>query len=1316
MGFAKGNQDSAKVAPRRSRWHSATTFSRLLVYAKPSKVELAILLVAFISAIASGVPFPVLAIIYGQLVNDLNSATCDVTPSSAPAYGNSINEKVLLVVYVGIAYFSLMYISIFAWNLSAEKLAQRLRERYLASMLRQDATYFDTMTAGQVSSRINEDVATIQQGTNEKVGIVISSTSFFVTAYIVAFTMDAKLAAMLVSLTPAYLLMAFGGGYFTQKYFAQSIESLTNASAVALEAFQNLTIVHAFSANVRLEENFVTALSPGLTNALWKSLCIATQAGLLYFIAFSANALAFWQGSQRLADALENNIGGITIGQTYTVILVLVDGSLVLSQAAVFLQNFSAASAAFCKLESDMDHVSKIDGTKEDEGTSPPAVTGTLKLQDVVFAYPSAPDKHALQKLSLEFPAGQQTALVGLSGSGKSTITQLLTRFYDPSAGRVLLDDHDIVGLNVRFLRSQIGLVEQEPRLFHRSILENIAIGLINSPAHAHLQEALMGDSLSKVAETLRAGTDFERTSHSESPQIREIFRLVQDSAATANASEFIDLLDDGYGTTVGPQGSLISGGQKQRIALARALIKNPRVLILDEATASLDAASELLIQDAITRIAAGRTIISVAHRLSTIKHSDNIIVMRQGTVIEQGKHEELIQLSGHYAELVRLQNSETEATTNEEPSTTVESPSNESITTAEKSAALQDSSTSNDEAVTGGDSTSCPSHDPMESRSESSVLRPLGALTRPYAFLLVIASIGAAVIGATYCFSAVIFGKVVGKLSPCETPAEIRDAGNLYSLLFFMLAILEFLANFFSWSIFGWIAEQIVHKVRVLTLRSVLEQDLAWHEASDRNPAMLLALVTKDSGALNGLAGSVICTILSVIVSLIATITMTHIIAWRIAVVCLAVVPLLLGAGYMRVSTLAHFEETHSESFANSNAITIEAIDSIRTVMSFGLERNVLETYRRSLQGPVKQAVKNAAWANLWLAIGYGLSNFLYALAYYWGSKQIIAGRYTQTQFFIVIIALLVSSQLWGQAFALAPDISRAFKATERLMKVLRLGSATDLSKPLDSPPDVEAAAVTSEKGLTARGGIDVTFKDVKFSYPARPYIRVLHGLNLHIQTNQFVALVGPSGAGKSTIVSLIERLYQPLSGSISIDNKDIAYSDGTFRHDISYVPQQSVLFNDTVRFNLLLGARPDHTPTQQDLEDACKLANIHEVIVALPQGYDSPVGPNGDRLSGGQKQRLALARALVRKPRLLLLDESTSALDAESEHLLRESLKKATVHTTVIAIAHRLHTIKEADVIFLIEKGACVDSGTHEELLVRSESYRLNVANQAV
>ncbi|KAL4928512.1 ABC transporter ATP-binding protein [Aspergillus undulatus] len=1333
MGENKETEVEKKAeAEKPSLLSRCTTFIRLLIYGSPSPKELLVLLIGLISAIASGVPFPIMAIVFGQLVDDMNSSTCNATPENADSYQAGINEKVLQIVYIGIAYFVLIYIYVFCWNISGEWLAQRMREKYFHSLLRQDATFFDTLPPGEASSRITGDISTIQQGTSEKVGIVLNSIAFFITSYIVAFIKDARLAGMLVSLAPAYLIMSLVGGYFVRKYFGRALECMANASSVALEAFTNTMVVHAFGASGRLESRFVDHLGPARVAGIRKSIATATQAGLLYFIAFSANALAFWQGSTKIANAVENGTGA-TVGNTYTVILVLVDASLILSQVAPFLQSFDAAAVAFKKLRKDIERPSTIDGTAEDVGLVPAGqISADVEFRNVAFRFPSRPDKPILQNLSLKIPAGKQTALVGLSGSGKSTVAGLITRFYDAEEGTVFIGSHDVRSLNVRYLRSAISLVQQEPCLLDRSILENIALGLVNSAAHAHLMDVLKSSALENIATSIRekglaldAAIDEQTSNATEKEQIREIISLVETAAGLADASNFIKKLDHGFATMVGASGNLISGGQKQRISIARALVKSPQILILDEATASLDSATEMRVQQALESAAAGRTLVTIAHRLSTIKNADNIIVMRQGKLIEQGSHSELLAADGAYAELVRLQNLNVNASQVGDASSSAR-PSLDS-TTLEKEKVAEVTSVQDDE-----ENSSSPSKEKEKKptddepvateRSASSTTKAVGSLFRPYSLALLIAITGAVVIGGTYCASAVIFGNVVGKLSACEEGQSIRDAGKFWGLMFFVLAIIEFFANLISWSLFGWIAEQLIYKVRVLSLRSILEQKLEWHEA--RTPAGLLSLIVKDSNALNGLTGSVICTILSILVNLVAAIVMTHIIAWRIALVCLSVVPLLLGAGYMRIFTLSRFEERHNEAFARSLGITVEAVTSIKTVHALSIESEVLSTYRRSLQGPIREITGQSAFTNLWLAVGYGLSNFVYALAYWWGAKNIIAGRYTQTQFFIVQLALLVSSQLWGQMFALAPDVSRAVQATRRLLNLLDLGSTKKLSAPITTPlsKDLESTTHPDEKpppppsDPKARAGLSVSFKGVQFTYPARPDTQVLHGLDLSIAPGQFAALVGPSGAGKSTIISLIERLYSPSAGSIEIDHRDIAKRDLSFRDEIAYVPQHSVLFDGSIRFNLELGARPGQSLTQDDIQEACKLANIHDTILSLPDGYETAVGPNGDRLSGGQKQRLAIARALIRRPRLLLLDESTSALDAESERLLQDGLEKAARGITVIAIAHRLYTIRKADVIFLVEEGRCVERGTHAELIERSESYRVNALNQAV
>ncbi|RYC61248.1 hypothetical protein CHU98_g4967 [Xylaria longipes] len=1176
-------------------------YFHLLNYAEPTTFDYALIMIGTITSIGAGIPFPILGIIFGELVDDLNGATCaaEGTPiSESPQdYQAAINQKILLVVAAALAQFALIYIYSVCWNLFGERLAHRLREKYFRSLLRQEVSFFDKLPAGEVSSRLSADITTIQNGTSEKVGVYLGVVALFVTSYIIAFIKGPKLAGILVSLVPAFLFMTFCGGHYVGKYATLASEHIASASSIALESLSNVMVVQAFRANDRLEAKYAAELSLAKKESIKKAVAVAIQSA-----------------------------------------------SIVISQVSPYLQIFSSAAAALDKLKTDIDRRSKIDGTIENSNETsahPPGVfEGDVRLENVAFTW-------------------KTTAIVGLSGSGKSTIAGLVTRLYDADHGDLFLDGRNIRDINVRQLRSYIGLVQQDPMLLNRSVLENIALGLVNSsrPEHTAFQSIVLGNQLSQIAEAVRGGEDFLKAAEAYSEETIKVARMILHAADLADAGVFVGNLEFGLGTIVGPNGDLLSGGQKQRVALARALVKDPRILVLDEATSSLDSASEQRIQAGIERASVGRTVISIAHRLATVKNADKIVVMRNGRVIEEGSHNDLMAKDADYAALVRLQNMGSETSS---ISTTLGSKL--SIDLKRKPSSFIDDNKEEAAETVEPAKQEGAIKDLMEGEPDRpawSTMKRLASFTRPHLLWLFIAFLGSLIVGGTYLGSALIFGNTINALSPCNTEQAIRAAGSLFGLLYFILAIAEFFANGTSWSMFGLVAEKVLYVIRVLSFRSLFDQDLQWHQSENRTPSSLLSFITSDTAAIGSLTGSIIGTMFSISVNFIAAIILSHIVAWKIAVVGLAIVPLMLGAGFMKLWIVSRFDEKHGKAFEKSVGISVEAVNSIKTVAALSLEQEILGTYQRSLELPRQEVTRSIIWSNLFLALSMSISNLLYALIYWWGSKQIVSGLYTQAQFFIVLISLLVSAQLWGQFFTLAPEITRAGRAVGRICDLIDLGSSQTTGKANDTEAMVESRTLTPAPGQ----GLAVKFKQVKFSYPARPNRQILKGLDIDIPPGQFCALVGPSGAGKSTIISLLERMYSVESGSIEVGGFNISSkSEPVFRDDIGLVPQD----------------------------------------IALPDGYNTPCGNNGGQLSGGQRQRLSIARALVRKPRLLLLDESTSALDAESERLLQDGLEKATRGITVVAIAHRLHTIRRADMIFMIEDGRCVEKGSHEELML--------------
>jgi ATP-binding cassette subfamily B (MDR/TAP) protein 1 len=1187
---------------------------------------------------------------------------------------HELTKNVLYFVYLGIAEFVTVYVSTIGFIYTGEHVTQKIREQYLEAILRQNIAYFDKLGAGEVTTRITADTNLIQDGVSEKVGLTLTAAATFVTAFIVAYVKYARLAGICTSTIVALLLIMGGGSRFIVKYSKLSLESYGAGGTVAEEVISSIRNATAFGTQDKLAKQYEVHLRTAERWGMRLQMALGVMVGGMFGIMFLNYGLGFWMGSRYLVE------GKVNVGQVLTILMAILIGSFSLGNVAPNGQAFTNAVAAAAKIFSTIDRVSPVDPTS-DEGIIPDHAEGEIEFRNVKHIYPSRPEVTVMQDVSLSIPAGKTTALVGPSGSGKSTVVGLVERFYLPVGGSVFLDGRDIQTLNLRWLRQQISLVQQEPVLFGTTIYKNIRHGLI--------------------------GTRFE---NEPEERIRE---LIENAAKMANAHEFIMSLPEKYETNVGQRGFLLSGGQKQRIAIARAVVSDPKILLLDEATSALDTKSEGVVQAALDRAAEGRTTIVIAHRLSTIKTAHNIVVFVNGSIVEQGTHDDLIETAGPYSKLVEAQRINEEKEADALVDEDAEDDSDEALdkqniarvkSVASGSTALKDEEAGAlfPEDIRRADTRKSVSSvilskkgpDPKAKYSLWTLIKFIASFNKEEWKYLVIGLIFSCLAGGGQPTQAFLYAKAISALSlPKWEYAKLRSDANFWALMFLVVGIVQFITFSIHGIAFAFCSERLIRKARSKAFRVMLRQDINFFDREENSTGALTSFLSTETKHLSGISGQTLGTILMTSTTLIAAIVISLAFGWKLALVCISVVPVLLGCGFYRFYMLAAFQARSKLAYEGSASYACEATSAIRTVASLTRENDVWGVYHDQLEAQARVSLISVIKSSTLYAASQALVFFCVALGFWYGGTLLGHGEYDTFRFFVCFSEILFGAQSAGTVFSFSPDMGKAKNA------------AYEFRKLFDRRPTIDT---WSEEGTTVDhvDGV-IEFRDVHFRYPTRPEQPVLRGLNLSVKPGQYIALVGPSGCGKSTTIALLERFYDALSGGVFVDGHNIAdLNVNSYRSHLALVSQEPTLYQGTIKDNILLGIDQDDIP-EDELVKACKDANIYDFIMSLPEGFNTIVGSKGGMLSGGQKQRVAIARALLRNPKILLLDEATSALDSESEKVVQAALDAAARGRTTIAVAHRLSTIQKADIIYVFDQGKIVESGTHTELLRNKGRY---------
>lgn len=1201
-------------------------------------VDRLLMTLGLLGAVGDGVSMPAMLTITSKLTNNVGSAISSSDISSN--FTHNINQNALILCYMAIGQWVASFLEGYCWTRTAERQAATLRARYLKAVLRQEVGYFDlhvTSTAEIITS-VSSDSLAIQEVISEKVPVFLMNLSSFIGSYVAAFVMLWRLAIVGF---PFIILLVIPGLMYGRALISiarKARQEYNKANTIVEQAISSIRTVYSFVGETKTIASYSDALQGsvklGLRQGLAKGLAIGSNG-----VVFAIWSFMSWYGSRLVMYQ------GYQGGTVFAVGAAIAIGGLSLGSSLSNLKYFSEASAAGERIMEIIKRVPKID-TDNMNGEILNNVSGEVEFKHVEFAYPSRPETTIFKDFSLKVPAGRTVALVGGSGSGKSTVIALLQRFYDPVGGEILLDGVAIDKLQLKWLRSQMGLVSQEPALFATTIKENIIFG-------------------------------------KEDASTEEVI----EAAKASNAHNFICQLPRGYDTQVGERGVQMSGGQKQRIAIARAIIKAPKILLLDEATSALDAESERVVQEALDKAALGRTTIIIAHRLSTIRHADLIAVVQNGQVLETGSHDELIQdENGLYTSLIRLQ--QTKEVVGLHSTSASIAQSDTYSTSSRRLSALSRSSSANSVTPSNKvlDNAKPPS---IEHQQEFPVpsFRRLMAMNLPEWKQAIAGGIGAVLFGGVQPLYAFAMGSMISVYF-LPDHQEIKEKTKIYSLCFLGLAIFSLLVNICQHYNFAAMGEYLTKRIRERMFSKMLTFEVGWFDRDENSTGAICSRLAKDANVVRSLVGDRIALLIQAISAVTIACTMGLVIAWKLALVMIAVQPLIIVCYYCKRVLLKSMSQKAMKSQEESSKLAAEAVSNLRTVTAFSSQSRILQMLELAQEGPRRESIRQSWFAGIGLGTSNCLMTLTWALDFWYGGKLVGNGSLGAKAFFQTFMILVSTGRVIADAGTMTNDLAKGADSVGSVFAVLDRYSSID-------PDDPEG-----EKPEKITGHIE--FQDVDFAYPARPDVIIFRGFSIKIDAGKSTALVGQSGSGKSTIIGLIERFYDPLNGVVKIDGRDIRlYNLRALRKQIALVSQEPTLFAGTIRQNIVYGASEDIG--ESEIIGAAKAANAHDFIAGLKDGYNTWCGDKGLQLSGGQKQRIAIARAILKNPAILLLDEATSALDSQSEKVVQDALERVMVGRTSVVVAHRLSTIQNCDTIAVLDKGKVVEKGSHSSLLAK-------------